>query len=290
MADDALHDERVDVAARQDGDRRSAVLHLARQDRGDAHGARGLDDELGALEQHEERSRDVILFDSDDLVDDVADDFEVDAAGLADGDPVGDSRCDRDLGRLPCDERDRVGRRIGGLHPDDAHGSSELGRLLFDRAGDSRDEPSAADRNEDGVDIRLLLQDLETERALTHYYVAVVEGVDEDGARLLRELGRCAQRLIDDVAAQLDVGAILLGGRELRQGDAHRHEDGRADAQLARCEGHALGVVAGRGGDDSACLLVVAQVHKPVVRTADLVGTGALQVLAFEPDIRPQHL
>ncbi len=44
-------------------------LHGARHDRGDRDRAGGLDDELRALEQHEQGARDVVFGDRDDLVD-----------------------------------------------------------------------------------------------------------------------------------------------------------------------------------------------------------------------------
>ena len=65
-------------------------LHLAGEDRRDPDRTRGLDDHLGALQQHEQRARDVVLLDRDDLVDDIPDDFEVEEARLTDRDSVGD--------------------------------------------------------------------------------------------------------------------------------------------------------------------------------------------------------
>ena len=55
---------------------------LAREDGRDADGTGRLDDELGALEQNEQRARDVVLVDRDDLIHDLADDLEVEDARL----------------------------------------------------------------------------------------------------------------------------------------------------------------------------------------------------------------
>ena len=66
---------------RQDGDGRCpSAVTLPGQDRGDRHGAGRLDDELRPLEQHEQRPGDVVVADRDDLVDELADDLEVQLA------------------------------------------------------------------------------------------------------------------------------------------------------------------------------------------------------------------
>ena len=89
---------------------------------------------------------------------------------------------------------------------------------------------------------------------------------------------------------QHDVGAVLARRLQLGQGDPDGHEDRRGDAELARGERDALGVVAGRGRDDAARLLVVGQLREAVVGAPDLVRAGALQVLALEVHGRPEQL
>lgn len=69
MRDDALQQQRVDVATREDGDGRSVGGHLSGEDGGDADRAGGLDDLLRALEEHEDGPGDVVVADGDDLVD-----------------------------------------------------------------------------------------------------------------------------------------------------------------------------------------------------------------------------
>ncbi len=110
----------------------------------------------------------------------------------------------------------------------------------------------------------------------------MVEGVDEHGARGAGELGGGTQGLVDGVTPEHDIRPVVLGGLQLGQGNAHGHEDGRLDAELARRVGDALRMVACRGGDDAARLLLVGEQGEPIVGTADLVGAGALKVLALE--------
>ena len=70
---------------------------------------------------------------------------------------------------------------------------------------------------------------------------------------------------------------------DLRRG--LRHDDERADAEVAGRERHALRVVAGAGRDDAARPLGVGQVRDPVVGAAQLEAEDRLQVLALEQDL-----
>lgn len=142
-------------------------------------------------------------------------------------------------------ERERIRRRVRRLDADDPQRAPLLGRLLLRRGGDAGDEPSAADRDDEGLDSRRLLEDLEADRALARDDVRMVVGRHEDRAGALGELGRRGEGLVEDVPAQHHLRAVVAGRRELGQGDADGHEDGRLDAELARGEGDALRVVAG---------------------------------------------
>src|SRR5690606_29414653 len=195
-----------------------------------------------------------------------------------------------DRPRLPRLERRRVGGRVRRLHPDDPHPAAQLRLELPERRGDPRDEPAAADRHDDVGHIRHLLEDLEGEPALTGHDIRVVERRDDDRARALGELGRRLQRLVDDMAVQHDVGPVVARGLQLRQRHTDRHEDRRADAQLARRERDPLGVVSGRRRDDAAGPLLLTQAREPVVGTAHLVRARALQVLCLELHGHPEQL
>ncbi len=184
----------------------------------------------------------------------------------------------------PAAKRSGVRGGVGRLYADDPDAAPVAGRALLDGARDARDEAAAADRDDDRRDVRHLVEDLEPQRSLPGDHVGVIERRDEDGAGLCREVGRRAQRLVDDAAAEHDVGAVRPGGLELGDRDADRHEDRGVDAELARGEGDALRVIACRRRDDAALPLLGGQLREPVVRAADLVGAGALEVLALEHD------
>ena len=53
---------------------------------------------------------------------------------------------------------------------------------LRGRPAQTADEPRAPDRNDDRLDVRDLLQDFKTERALARDHVRVIKGVDEGRA------------------------------------------------------------------------------------------------------------
>src|SRR5690606_14715956 len=95
-ADHALHDHGIDVAAREHDDCRPLDGGGSGQQRGEPDGAGGLDDEFRALEQHDERTGDVVIAHGDDFVDGPADDLEVQGARPGDGDAVRDRRGDGD--------------------------------------------------------------------------------------------------------------------------------------------------------------------------------------------------
>ena len=97
----------VDVAARQERADVAAASRLARQQSGDAGGARTLDDELRALEQKHDRLRDLVVLDVDDVVEQLVEDRHRQRARMLDGDPVGDRVAGRSCrpGRRPACSR-----------------------------------------------------------------------------------------------------------------------------------------------------------------------------------------
>ena len=81
---------------------------------------------------------------------------------------------------------------------------------------------------------------------------------------------------------QHHVGTVGLGGVDLQGRGDLRHQDRGLRAALTGGVGHALGMVAGGGGDDAAGQLLFAQGGDLVVGAADLERSGDLQVLGLE--------
>ena len=89
---------------------------------------------------------------------------------------------------------------------------------------------------------------LEADRPLAGYHERVVERRHVIGAPLGGVARAAAMALSTGAGFEADLGAVAAGGIDLGQRCPGRHEDGGAQAAERSGQGHALGVVAGRGG------------------------------------------
>ena len=170
-----------------------------------------------------------------------------------------------------------------GLNADDANLRVEQ----LCQSGHARGQSAAADRHEDAVHQRKLLEDLHGDGALAAGDIEVVKGVHEREALLLGKLAGACICLVIDVAHKLDVGAVRLGALDLDERRRGGHHDGCGNAVLLCGRRHALGMVAGRGGDEAVRTLLVTHGRNLVVGTAHLVGTRTLHVLRLEEHAVP---
>ena len=92
------------------------------------------------------------------------------------------------------------------------------------------------------------------------------------------------------VAGQDHFGAERPHRRHLDVGRRLRHDDERAQAEMAGRIGDALSVVAGARGDNAARPLGLGQVGDPVVGAAQLVAEDWLEIFALEQDLILQAL
>ena len=142
--------------------------------------------------------------------------------------------------------------------------------------------PTAADGDEQGVEGRALLDELEPDCPLTSRDERIVEGGDVDRTPFRGEGGSEADAFIDALAAELDVSSVVAGRGDLRERRVLRHEDRRPEARQARGEGDPLRVVA-RGGSDDACIRsLLGDTRDPVVRAAQLERPRPLEVFWLE--------
>ena len=82
------------------------------------------------------------------------------------------------------------------------------GLARLQREPDAADEPAAAHRHQDGVEVGHLLGQLEADRALAGDDARVVEGMDEDEAALGLDLPGAGVGLVVVLAVQDDLGAV----------------------------------------------------------------------------------
>ena len=130
------------------------------------------------------------------------------------------------------------------------------------------------------------LEDLEADGALARDDVFIVERVDEGVAFAVSQFECFIVRVVVDPGNEADVRAVFLGGFHFGDGSVVRQADEALRAGLRRGQCHALGMVAGGAGDDAPGLLFVGKLGDLVCGTADLEGTGDLQVFGFEDDVR----
>ena len=121
---------------------------------------------------------------------------------------------------------------------------------LLDGRRDAADEPAAPDPDDDDVDVREVLDDLEPERPVAGDHVRIVERVGERQAALVADLLEPGERLADVLAVEDDLRAVPDAGVDLRAYGAGRHHDDRRDARLAAGPGVGLPGVPGRQRDD----------------------------------------
>ena len=81
-----------------------------------------------------------------------------------------------------------------------------------------------------------------------------------------------------------DLGPVVLGIVHLHQGGGGGHDDGGGHAGGLGSVGHALGVVAGGGGDQAPFPLFLGQGADLIVSAPDLVGAGDLHIFGLEID------
>jgi len=178
-------------------------------------------------------------------------------------------------------------REAAGLHANDLYARLELAR----RGGDAADEPAAAHRDDQRVEVGLGAQHLQADGALASDHGFVVEGVDEAQALARCEHQRVVAGLVEVVAMQHDLGAEAARAFHLHHRGRHRHHDDGTQAQALRVVGQALGVVAGRRGDDATDRLAAIDHRGQLVQRAAFLERGReLQVLELQEDLRADDL
>jgi len=180
----------------------------------------------------------------------------------------------------------REARRAFGLDTDD----HDLGALSLDRRANARDQSAAADRDDDRLDIRCLLEDFEPHRPLTCDHRLIVERMDEREAVARRDFARMRARFGEVGAMQDHSGAQMAAVGDLDQRREQRHHDGRRNAEQTGVVRDALRVVAGGGGDDAALALPARQLRERVTRAALLEAACTLQIVEFAIDMRAREL
>ncbi len=127
-----------------------------------------------------------------------------------------------------------------------------MGAQTFDGGSDAAQQAAAGDGREDQIDIGKLLDDFEAAGSLAGDDLLVVIRRDDDVAMFAHEFFRLGETLAGGDANVDNFGSVSKRGRALDGGGIRRHDDDGLRADLARCVGDALGVVAAGVSDDAA--------------------------------------
>ena len=148
------------------------------------------------------------------------------------------------------------------------------------------DQPAAADRDHQHVEVRRLLQHFERDGALPGDHMRIVIRMHPDELAFRCDRLGAHLRVRHRLAVQHHRCAIGFGRRDLHERRRHRHHDGRRNVQPLRMIGDRLRVIAGRHGNHAARAFGLAQRGQLGERAALLERVGDLQVLVFDPHLR----
>mmetsp|Transcript_17452 Transcript_17452/g.54518 ORF Transcript_17452/g.54518 Transcript_17452/m.54518 type:complete len:290 (-) Transcript_17452:122-991(-) len=240
------------------------MVSPAGEDGREASRAAAFNDDLLVLEQAEDAEGDLLLLDDDDVVRVLLGDGEGVAADCRHGEAVGEGRGRRCRHGLARRQRGRERGARGGLDADDRR----LGSERLDRERDAREQPGAAARDEDEVKVVQLVDELEAQRPRAGDDRLVVVAVH---VRQPAELGRVLRerlRLADVRPVHYDVRLERPTLLALRQRRHRRHQHRHRDPQLLPVPRQRQRVVTRRRRHHACRLLLLAQTHQRVPRSA----------------------
>ena len=107
----------------------------------------------------------------------------------------------------------------------------------------------------------------------------------ERGARLLLETHCLVVGIVVGARNEPHLGTEAAGVLDLHDRRAVRHADDALDTHVGGSQGHALGMVSGRAGDDALVERLLRQLRDLVVGTPKLEGAGDLEVLCLEIEL-----
>ena len=155
----------------------------------------------------------------------------------------------------------------------------------FHHHGNTGNQTATTDRYKNGMHVMLvLLQNFKRNGSLPGDDIRIIVGMNKGHATLLGFGCRINIGIIIGVTGQFYARTIIPGRLNLDGRCCSRHYDQRLDPQLARRQCHALGVVPGRCGNDTAGAIFFRQPRNLVIGTAQLERMYRLQVLALHPD------
>ena len=108
----------------------------------------------------------------------------------------------------------------------------------------ARQQPAATDRHQQPIERLDLLDELERGGALAGHDQRVVVGRHEGRPAFVRQTARDGLAVFGQAVVAHDLGAVALGGGQLQRRRVGWHDHRGPNAELARGQRHALGVIA----------------------------------------------
>ena len=136
----------------------------------------------------------------------------------------------------------------------------------------------------------MLPHNLQSDSTLPGDHGAVIEGMHEGVAFLRHQRLRMGRGFVVSIAMQNHLAAQRFHGIDLDRRSGDGHDDDGLDAQPRAGHGHALGMIACRGGDHAFASGVCTESGHLVVGAAQLEAVHGLHVLALEQHFVVQTL
>ena len=125
--------------------------------------------------------------------------------------------------------------------------------IAFAAVARSRDQPAAADGNDQHVEIGDGVQHLQRYRSLARNDQRIVIGMDEGEVVAVGDAMGEGFGIAQRVAMKEDTSAVGFGPLHLGEGGLGWHDDSRRYAETGGVISDTLGVIAGGHGDDALC-------------------------------------
>ena len=182
--------------------------------------------------------------------------------------------------RLACRQSRRHTRRLSRLHTDDL----DLGIQHLRKRGNTRDQSTAAYRNQDIIHSGVFLYDLHGNTSLSRRDVFIVKRMNEGVPILFCQLPCILTGIVIDVSVQDNLRAVILRAVHLDQRSHRRHDDHHFAAELLSRIGDSLCMVACRSRDQTFLPRLIAHRTDLIISAAHLVGACLLHILRLQVD------
>jgi hypothetical protein len=155
------------------------------------------------------------------------------------------------------------------------------GRWAFTAIRDTRDKAAPAHRDDDVIEFRQVLDDLEAHGTLASDHVGIVEGGDNGQAPLFRQLIGSLVRIVVGLPVSDHLSAVAPTGLGLGVRSGGRHDDNGRDVQPSRRHRDSLRMIARASCDDSPLPHLRREIHDLVEGAAQLERARPLEHLRF---------